>query len=169
MAFDLSKISILVVDDSRQMRILLRDILKTLGINNIYEVAEGSAAIEMIKMQSVDMIIIDQHMKPVTGIEFLHWLRRSDESPNPFTPVVMITGDSTRAITQSARDAGVSAFVAKPMSVQNFINKLMFVLKDSRKFIKAKTYAGPDRRFRVDNGLAKAARRGSDKKRRVKA
>jgi hypothetical protein len=45
----------------------------------------------------------------------------------------------------------------------------MFVLKDSRKFIKAKTYAGPDRRFRVDNGLAQAARRGSDKKKRVNA
>ena len=81
----------------------------------------------------------------------------------------MITGDSTRAVTQAARDAGVSAFVAKPMSVHNFINKLMFVLKDSRKFIKAKTYAGPDRRFRVDNGLARAGRRGADKKMRVKA
>lgn len=169
MAFDLSKISVLVVDDSRQMRVLLRDILKTLGISTIFEVADGSAAIAMIKMQNVDIIIIDQHMKPVSGIEFLHWLRQSEESPNPYTPVVMITGDSTRAITQAARDAGVSAFVAKPMSVQNFINKLMFVLKDSRKFIKAKTYAGPDRRFRVDNGLAKAGRRGADKKLRVKA
>ena len=169
MAFDLSKLRILVVDDSRQTRILLRDILKTMGISSIYEVADGSKAMEMIKMQSVDIIIVDQYMKPVTGIEFLHWLRQSPESPNPFTPVVMITGDSTRAITPAARDAGVSAFVAKPMSVHNFINKLMFVLRDSRKFIKAKTYAGPDRRFRVDNGLTRAARRGGDKKKRVNA
>lgn len=169
MAFNLSKISILVVDDNRQMRILLRDILKTLGIINIFEVANGAAATEMILMQNIDIIIADQHMKPVTGIEFLKWLRTSEHSPNPFTPVIMLTGDSTKALTQAARDAGVSAFVVKPMTVRNFINKLMFVIRDNRKFIRAKTYMGPDRRFHVDNGFAKAARRGSDTKKRAQA
>ncbi len=166
---DLSSLAILIVDDSRQMRVLMRDILYTLGVKTVFEAGDGAAAFELVKFQHVDIIIIDQHMKPVTGIKFLHWLRQSRDSPNPFIPVMMVTGDSTRAMTKAARDAGVTAFVAKPMSARNFINKLMFVLKDGRKFIRAKTYAGPDRRFHVDNGFAAAGRRGSDAKKRAKA
>lgn len=169
MAFDLSNLAVLVTDDCRQMRSLIRDILFELGIKTIYQAADGSEAFEILLNKKVDIVIIDQHMKPVSGKEFLQWLRRTPDSPDPFLPVIMITGDSTRAMTQAARDAGVNAFVAKPMTARNLVTKLMFILNDNRKFIRAKTYAGPDRRFHVNNGFPKAGRRGSDAKKRIKA
>lgn len=165
MNFDLSNLAVLVADDSAHMRTLIRDILVELGIRTIYQASDGAEAFEVIRNKIVDVIIIDQHMKPVSGMEFLNWLRKTPDSPDPFIPVIMITGDSTRAMTHAARDAGVSAFIAKPMSAINLIEKFMFILRDNRKFIRAKNYVGPDRRFRVDNGFP-MARRSSDAKKR---
>lgn len=161
MALDLSNLAVLIADDSRHMRTLMRDILTELGVKTVYEARDGGEAFALLRDKRVDIVILDQHMRPVSGLKFLHWLRWTPDSPDPFLPVIMVTGDSTRAMTQAARDAGISAFVAKPMSARNLLEKFMFVLKDSRKIIHAKTYFGPDRRFRVDNGFP-IARRGSD-------
>lgn len=168
MALDLSNLTVLIADDSRSMRSLIRDILKSLGVKYIHEVASGAAAFDLLLCTQIDIIIVDLHMQPVNGVELLQWLRLSPKSPNPYIPVIMVTGDSTRAMAQIARDVGISAFIAKPMTTRNLVAKLMFVLKDNRKFIRAKTYAGPDRRFRVNNGLPKAGRRSSDAKKRIK-
>jgi len=160
---NLSNLKVLVVDDSPHMRVLIRNILKGLGIYTILEAANGQDALEVVKCNHIDVAIADLNMEPVNGMEFLASVRRSKDSPNPFLPVILATGDSRIPTIKAARDAGVNAFLTKPVSVKTLAERLFFVLQDRRKFIRAKTFFGPDRRFRVDDGGgAHPRRRSSD-------
>lgn len=163
-ALDLSKLKVLIVDDSRHMRALMRDVMKSLGVHTIFEASDGEEALEVLKFKPVNITLLDLHMKPMGGIEFLLELRKGKDSPDPFMPVIIATGDSTITTIQAARDAGVSTFLAKPITVRSLVEKLTFILKDKRKFIRAKTYAGPDRRFRIDDGFPGPKRRRTDPK-----
>lgn len=160
---DFSNLKVMVVDDSLHMRVLIRNILKGLGVYTIIEAANGQEALEILTCNQVDIAIVDLNMEPVNGMEFLISVRQAKDSPNPFLPVILATGDSRIPTIKAARDAGVNAFLTKPVSVRTLAERLIFVLQDRRKFIRAKTFFGPDRRFRVDDGGgAHPRRRSSD-------
>lgn len=153
----------MVADDSLHMRVLIRNILKGLGVYTIIEAANGREALEMLTCNTVDIAIADLNMEPVNGMEFLISVRRAKDSRNPYLPVILSAVDATIPTIKAARDAGINAFLTKPVSVRTLAERLIFVLQDRRKFIRAKTFFGPDRRFRVDDGGgAHPRRRGSD-------
>lgn len=160
---NLSKIKVMVADDNQHMRVLIRNILKGLGVYTIIEAPNGHDALEFLKGNRIDIAIADLNMEPINGMEFLIAVRHAKDSPNPFLPVILATGDTRISTIKAARDAGVNAFLSKPVSVRTLAERLIFVLQDRRRFIRAKTFFGPDRRFRVDDGGgAHPRRRSSD-------
>ena len=58
-------------------------------------------------------------MKPMDGLEFTRRVRNDEHSPNPFVPIIMITGHTEKYRVEAARDAGVTEFLAKPITAQN--------------------------------------------------
>lgn len=164
MRYDLLKI--LIVDDNHHMRVLLSEILKAVGVRHIFEASDGAQGLQMMRGQSIDIIMTDLSMQPLDGIDFVRLLRRSPDSPNPTCPVIMVTGHSTMARVQEARNAGVNEFLAKPLTARGVVERITQIVEHPRAYVKTESYFGPDRRRRADPNFAGPFRRDSDGARR---
>ena len=154
MAADFSRIRILIVDDNGYMLTILRTILHGFGIKKIYESRDPADAFDLVRTDSVDIIITDYQMDILDGIDFIRLVRTADDSPNPLVPIIMLSAYSERSKVTQARDAGVTEFCCKPITAKELFQKVASVVNDPRPFIRLKTYFGPDRR-RLDPKTSK--------------
>lgn len=156
------QLQILVVDDNQHTRLLVTEILRAIGVNNVHEAADGSAGLQQLREHQVDIIFTDLSMQPMDGIEFVRRVRGDADSPNQMAPVVMVTGHFTLAKVAAARDAGVNEFLTKPLTARGVIERLQRVIEHPRPFVRTADYFGPDRRRRQDPEYRGARRRKSD-------
>jgi DNA-binding NtrC family response regulator len=63
---------------------------------------------------------------------------------NPYVPIIMLTGHSEKKRVIPARDAGVTEFLAKPISAKALYQRILNIVANPRPFIKSKSYFGPD-------------------------
>lgn len=160
MRFDLLKV--LLVDDNQHMKTLLTEILRAIGVRHVLSASDGSEALDLMRRHDIDIMFSDLSMQPMDGIDFVRLLRNSSDSPNPMAPVVMITGHSTRARVEEARDVGVNEFLAKPITARTVLDRIQRVVEKPRPFIRCEDYFGPDRRRRDDPSYAGPRRRETD-------
>jgi two-component system, chemotaxis family, chemotaxis protein CheY len=153
---------ILLVDDNHYMRVLLAEILRAIGVQHIYEANDGAEGLQMMRDYPIDVVMTDLSMQPLDGIDFVRLLRNSPDSPNQMAPVIMVTGHSTFARVNEARDAGVSEFLAKPLTARGVIERLHQAIERPRPFVRSGDYFGPDRRRRVDPDYRGPKRRATD-------
>ncbi|MBI4184518.1 MAG: response regulator [Proteobacteria bacterium] len=139
-------LSVLVLDNSQEMRALLREMLGQTGIKKALEARDYREAIEEMKNTQVDVILVDSDLEPVSGVETVKNLRDRSKSPNPFVPIIMVTGQAIRDRVFAARDAGVHEFLLKPFSANALRDRITKMLQANRAFIQAESYFGPDRR-----------------------
>jgi len=158
--FDLLKI--LLVDDNQHMRRLLAEVLRAIGVQDVFEAGDGAQALQMLRDNMIDIVMTDLTMQPMDGIDFVRLLRNSPDSPNPMVPVIMITGHSTIRRVAEARDVGVSEFLSKPITARGVIERINRVVGNSRPFVRTRDYFGPDRRRKDDPSYAGRLRRLSD-------
>jgi two-component system chemotaxis response regulator CheY len=150
MAYQFEGLKVLVVDDNVHMRTLVCRILNTMGIKTIYDATNAKQAWEIFGMNPVDVIFVDWVMAGMNGVEFTEKVRNAPDSPNPFVPIIMISGYSSKECVNAARDAGVTEFLAKPVSSKGILSRLTAVIENPRPFVRTKTYFGPCRRRRID-------------------
>ena len=166
MAFDLRKLSILVVEDTPPMRRLLVSVLTNLGIGTIYSASEGEKGYKIFCKENPDIVILDWAMEPLNGIDLTRRIRRDALSPNRMAPVILVTGFSALNRVAEARDAGVTEFMVKPFSANDLVKRLAYVINKPRDFIDHPDYFGPDRRRRDDPIYDGPWRREKDKNKR---
>ena len=145
-AYDLQRLNILIVDDNRHMRFLLRTILHTFGIRDIMEAGDGADALKILRIFPADVVITDWMMETIDGIELTRLIRTGEDSQNPFVPIVMLTGHTETKRVQEARDVGVTEFLAKPISSKMVYHRLVQLIERPRAFVKTRRFTGPDRR-----------------------
>lgn len=117
--------NILIVDDEKNMRVTLADILR----DESYEVetaASGEEAMELCKSQEFDIVIMDVRMPGVDGIEAFRLIRRHREG----VKVIMMSAYSIEELKEEALDDGAIAFLSKPLDVEKVI-KLVNEIKDT--------------------------------------
>ena len=123
---------------------------------------DGDAGLREMRNHTPDLILTDLSMVPTDGIEFTRQVRTSQASPNPYVPIIMVTGHTERPRVEAARDAGVTEFLAKPITVNNLIARLAEIVERPRPFVKCETYFGPDRRRRKNKEFTGPWRRHDD-------
>jgi two-component system chemotaxis response regulator CheY len=160
----LHALSVLLVDDNQPMRVIASAILQSAGIRKIREVGDGAAALEALREAPVDIAIVDFNMFPLDGVEFTRLVRNSPDSPNPYLPIIMMTGHSEKARVMEARDAGVTEFVVKPITAKAVFDRIQAVIVRPRAFVKTDGYFGPDRRRANAAGYEGPFRRANDPK-----
>ncbi|MGD0144216.1 MAG: response regulator [Rhizomicrobium sp.] len=156
-------VNLLIVDDNRNMRTLLRTVLRAIGIKQIHEAADGNSGYAELLRCKPDIVITDLSMQGADGIEFTRKVRLSRDSPDPFVPILMVTGHTERARIEAARDAGVTEFLAKPITVQSLLDRLIKIVERPRPFVRSEAYFGPDRRRRRSDSGAAPRRRRDDR------
>ena len=142
----LDNINVLVLDDNRHMRSLVQSILHALGVKQIREASDAPEAFKELQHFHADVIIADWHMEPLDGLDFVRLVRTAKDSPNPYVPIIMLTGHTEYQRVCEARDAGVNEFLAKPISAKALYSRFASIIENPRPFIRTKTYFGPDRR-----------------------
>jgi two-component system chemotaxis response regulator CheY len=142
----LDNINVLVLDDNRHMRSLVQSILHALGVKNIREANDAADAFKELMHFHADVIICDWHMEPLDGIDFVKLVRTAKDSPNPYVPIIMLSGYTEYRRVVAARDAGVNEFLAKPISAKALYQRFASIIENPRPFIRTKLYFGPDRR-----------------------
>ena len=138
----------LIVEDNAHMRTLLRSLLHALGIKNVREAQDGTSGYNEIRFCDPDLVLTDLSMSPMDGIAFTRQVRTAEDSPNPYVPIIMLTGHTERQRVEAARDAGVTEFLAKPLTIQNLMSRLAEIVERPRPFVRCDGYFGPDRRRR---------------------
>lgn len=144
----LATLTTLVVEDNKFMRGILGELLRQIGFAKLHFAADGLEGIELFRTWLPKIVFTDWNMPVMNGVEFVNWVRNSPDSPNPETPMVMITGNNQHQEILEARDAGVTEFIAKPVTVAAIMNRLNSCLLEPRKFVRSASYVGPCRRRR---------------------
>jgi two-component system chemotaxis response regulator CheY len=152
----------LIVEDNAHMRSLLRALLNSVGIKEIAEAAHGQAGIDVLRERKPDLVLTDMAMKPMNGIEFTRHIRNHEQSPNPFVPIIMITGHTEKHRVEEARDVGVTEFLAKPITAHSLFSRIAEIVERPRAFVRCDGYFGPDRRRRLIDDYAGPWRRKED-------
>jgi len=155
----LGRINVLILDDNRPMRAVVRAILTGLGIGATREARTVAQAFAIVRAEPIDVIFCDWVLNPGSGIDFVLRLRRSEDSPNPFLPVIMMSAYAERARIERARDAGATEFLVKPLTVTAVLGRLEEIIERPRPFVRSPDYFGPDRRRKVDPDYAGPERR----------
>jgi two-component system chemotaxis response regulator CheY len=152
----------LIVEDNQHMRTLLRSLLNALGVTNVLEASNGEDAFALLRDKQPDLILTDLSMTPMDGLAFAREVRMSKASPNPYIPIIMVTGHTERHRIEAARDAGVTEVLAKPITAGNLFQRIGEIVDRPRPFVKCQTYFGPDRRRHVSEDYAGPFRRRDD-------
>jgi len=147
--FDLSNLQVLVVEDNKYMQLLLQNVLRMFKIRRIMTADDGVQALDVMRTFQPDIIFCDWNMEGVDGIELTRKVRNGTESANPYVPIVMLTGRTEARHIFKARDAGVTEYLAKPLSVAVLAQRLTTVIENARPFIRTNDFFGPDRRRRA--------------------
>ena len=155
-------VTALIVEDNRHMRALLRALLHALGIRTVFEASDGAVGLVQLRERRPDLVLADLSMKPVDGIEFTLQVRNSPDSPNPYVPIIMVTGHTEKSRVEAARDAGVTELLAKPITVANLAQRLIEIVDRPRAFVRCPGYFGPDRRRHQPKGYVGPFRRRDD-------
>jgi two-component system chemotaxis response regulator CheY len=152
----------LIVEDNAHMRSLLRALLNSIGVKDIAEASHGQAAIDLLRERKSDLVLSDLAMKPMDGLEFTRYVRNHEHSPNPFVPIIMISGHTEKYRVEAARDAGVTEFLAKPITAHTLFSRIAEIVERPRAFVRCDSYFGPDRRRRAIEDYAGPRRRKED-------
>jgi CheY-like chemotaxis protein len=142
----LDNVNILVIDDNKHMANLVVEILHALGAKNTCQAGDAPTAFQELKHFSADVIIVDWHMEPLDGLDFVRLVRTAKDSPNPYVPIIMLSAYTEHRRIVEARDAGINEFLAKPISAKSIYQRIATIIDNPRPFIRAKHYFGPDRR-----------------------
>ncbi len=144
---DYERLSFMVVDDSDHMRRLVRVILQAFGARAIQEASEGSEALDLMTgTTGPDILITNWNMMPLDGVELTRHIRNGEDTPNPYMPIIMITGFADRRRVLMARDAGITEYLIKPFSAKALHARIGAVVMRPRPFVRTRSFFGPDRR-----------------------
>ena len=141
--FLIQQLSVLVVDDNQFMRQVVRGLLGTVGVRKMSEAADGIAAIEAIRENRPDVVILDWEMPLLNGPELVRIVRSPGVFPVPDVPIIMLTGHLERWRVIEAAKLGVNEFLCKPVSAKSLHDRLISILLKPREIVRVGDYYGP--------------------------
>ena len=117
---------ILIVDDSRAMRMIVKRVLGQTGYadSTFHEAEDGAAALAFIKADKPDLVLSDWNMPEMTGIQLLHALR--DEGID--VRFGFVTSECTPDMREAAIAGGALFLIAKPFTADSFEDVLASVV-----------------------------------------
>lgn len=117
---------ILVVDDSKAMRMIVNRTLRQAGFggHEVMEASNGEEALGVIRTSSPDVVLSDWNMPTMNGIELLQKVKEEGIK----VPFGFVTSESTPAVREQALAAGAKFLICKPFTAETFQNELTPVL-----------------------------------------
>jgi len=148
-------LGILIVDHNPHMRRLTRMMLTTLGAKSVYEAADGLAALEIVRTNNPDIMVLERHVPVLSGAELLQIVRSPDLFPKPDLPVIMVMQSAQRHDVIEALRLGAHELLLKPTSPKALQDRLLSVMLNPRKMVRiGKYYVPQPRQIRSQQRIA---------------
>jgi len=110
--------TILVVEDNELNMKLFCDLLEAHEFSTI-RTRDGRAVLGLAREHKPDLILMDIQLPEVSGLEVTRWLKEDEELKH--IPVIAVTAFAMKGDEERIREGGCEAYIAKPISVQRFI------------------------------------------------
>ena len=120
-----SHMKILVVDDQKTMRRIIKNLIHQLNVTNVDEASDGQDALQKLLQNRYDVILSDWNMSPMTGLEFLQYVRRDATYRHKQTPFIMITAETRPENIEEAVKSGVDNYITKPFDADTLQTKVI--------------------------------------------
>jgi two-component system, chemotaxis family, chemotaxis protein CheY len=117
---------VLVVDDSRTMARLARNLLQLIGFSQVDDVFDGVTALTRLRERQYGLVICDWNMQPMTGHMLLKEIRADPALQR--LPVIMMTAETALANVMAAKEAGANGYIVKPFNGATLKAKVAAVL-----------------------------------------
>ena len=115
--------TILVVDDSRIMRNIVKNTFSELKVPcQFLEAENGKKAMQLLETNKVDLVFLDWNMPEMDGMEFLKKVRTMPDYKD--IPIIMVTSESAKYNVVEALQNGATDYIVKPVSEKVFKEKL---------------------------------------------
>ena len=116
---------VLLIEDHDASRKLARVMLTAVGIEKVVGAADGKAGIKAFEAGGFNLVICDMMMPGLSGLDVLKVVREKHRH----LPFIMLTAISDAGVVSSAKDAGVSAYLVKPISFNDLRSKISYALE----------------------------------------
>ncbi len=132
---DLAGIKVLVADDEHYNRLLIQTILEKWGISP-HLVSNGEEALEAVKKNYFDLILMDVRMPIMNGIEATKAIQQLPDKQKAATPILAITATTRKTEIEECKAAGMSHVISKPFNENDLYNLLLKIITAPEKVIK---------------------------------
>jgi CheY-like chemotaxis protein len=140
---DLSHASVVVVDDMAFGRTLVRSLLSAASVRKVEVAQSVTEGWSLIHRMRPDLLILDWQLAGPPGLELLRMVRHAPDSPNPYLAVLMLTAYREEGRVREAVQAGITSYLTKPFSPNDFLTKVKFCVEDRRPFARSSERFGP--------------------------
>ena len=114
-----NSLRILIVDDDAPVLMVLGNILSKRGYT-IYKASTARQAFHILKTVAIDFIISDIVMPDINGIQFIQTYRKLNKS----TPILILSGSSSKHTVQEAAKAGANSYLTKPFDTNTLLSRI---------------------------------------------
>jgi two-component system, cell cycle response regulator DivK len=112
---------VLIVEDNELNMKLFHDLIEACG-HEILETRDGIEALKLARQHHPDLILMDIQLPEVSGLEVTRWLKEDDDLRS--IPVIAVTAFAMKGDEEKIRSGGCEAYIAKPISVSNFLDTI---------------------------------------------
>lgn len=119
---DKDAVKILLAEDYKHSQIIVTRLLKKNNFNHIVVVENGAEALEHVRKQKFDLILMDMQMPVMNGFEAMEKIRLIPEYKE--TPIIALTAFAMKGDREKCIDAGATDYIPKPIDSQEFVNKV---------------------------------------------
>ena len=111
---------IMLVDDSRTIRNIQKNVLKQLNHTDVVEAADGVEALARFNEQVPDLMFVDWNMPNMDGLTLVQKIRETNKT----VPIIMCTTEAEKSRVLEAIKAGVNNYIVKPFTVESLSEKI---------------------------------------------
>lgn len=119
---DKDVVKILLAEDYKHSQIIVTRLLKKNNFDHIVVVENGAEALEQVKKQKFDLILMDMQMPVMNGFEATEKIRMLPDYKE--TPIIALTAFAMKGDREKCMEAGTTDYIPKPIDSQEFIQKV---------------------------------------------
>ena len=111
--------TILIVEDNELNMKLFHDLLEAQGYDTL-QTKDGREALQLAREHHPDLVLMDIQLPEVSGLEVTKWIKEDENLRD--IPVIAVTAFAMKGDEEKIRQGGCEAYIAKPISVQLFLD-----------------------------------------------
>lgn len=143
------QLTVLVVDDNAFTRKVVRTLLANIGVKKVIEASDGIIALDLIRLEMPDVVVLDWEMPLLNGPELVRIVRSPGVFPVPDIPIIMLSAHGERWRVLESAKIGANEFLCKPISAKALLDRLISIILKPRASVRFGNYYGPAPRLPV--------------------